>query len=370
MQFIRKNLKPILLVIVLAFVVSIFYGLGQYRSSSARSQNIGSLIAEVNETGISYQQWQNAFTSFISRYDNQTLSSMTDETLAYIKNSITNQLVNSALLYQYAEDQNISILANEIDDEIAKIKVNFNSETEFNEALKRNNVTINQLRDDLNRQLMVEKAIEQEYEKIEINEEEMSQYYEENKISFFEPEKRKARHILVESKEEAEIILNQLNDGIADFDKLAREKSICPSSEQGGDLGYFGRGQMVKEFEDAAFSLEVGEMSEIVQTDFGYHIILCDDIQEEHQLSFEEAREDIENLLRSRKQNTSIETLLTQLREDANVNIHYDFTSELETSQQTESQDLSVETETSNQENQEAEELSIETEESEKDLAE
>ncbi len=362
MQMIRKNLKPILLVILIAFVVSIFYGLGQYRSSGNGPQNTGGLIAEVNNTGITYQQWQNAFSSFISRYDNQTLSNMTEETLAFIKNNITEQLVNSTLLYQYAEDQNISIPANEVDGEIAKIKVNFDSETEFNEALRRSNLTLNQLKDNLNRQFMIEKAIEQEYAKIEISEEEISQYYEKNEALFFEPEKRKIRHILVETTEEAQIILNQLNDGIVDFDRLARDKSLCPSSERGGDLGYITQGQMVRDFELTAFSLEVGEISGIVETEYGYHIIICDDIQKEHQPSFEEAKEDIINILKAQKQNTAIETLVAQLREDANVKIHYDFTSELATTEQMESQNLSVENETSgsSQENSEVEDSTTE----------
>jgi parvulin-like peptidyl-prolyl isomerase len=358
MQFIRKNLKPILLIIVVAFVVSIFYGLGQYRSSGTSSHSVGNLIAEVNDTGITYQQWQNAFTSSISQYDNQTLSSMSDETLAAIKNSVTDQLVNSTLLHQYAEDQDISISTSEVDDEIGKIRDNFDSETKFNEALKRSSLTINQLKDSLSSQLMINKALEQEYEKIEITEEEISQYYEENEDSFFQPEKIKARHILVESKEEAESILNQLNDGIVDFDKLARENSICPSSEQGGDLGYFTRGQMVKEFEDAAFSLEVGETSEIVQTEFGYHIIICDDIQEEHKPTFEEVKGNIENILTSRKQNEAVESLVTQLREEAHIKINYDFTSELDTAKETESLDFSTETESLDEGNQEAVEVS------------
>lgn len=344
MQFIRKNLKPIILIIIIAFVGSIIYGImGQRGSSSSNPQGAGSLIAEVNNIGISYQQWQNAFTNFISRYDNQTLSSMTEESLAFIRNNITDQLINSILLYQYAQDNNIDIPETDINSEIDKIKGNFESEKEFNDALKRSNLTLNQLKKDINRQLMIEEAINLEYEKIEITEEEIANYYEENKDSFFQPENVRARHILVENQDEAELILNQLNDGIADFDKLAREKSICPSSEQGGDLGYFSRGQMVKEFENIAFSLEVGKISDVVETEFGFHIIKCEDIREEHQQTLEEAKGNIENILRTRRQNEAIEILLITIREDSDIIIHYDFTSELESAKNVENQEQSEE---------------------------
>jgi len=343
MQFIRKNLKPILLVIVIFFVISIFYGLGQYRSSGNRSQNTGNLIAEVNNIGISYQQWQNAFSSFISRYDNQTLSSMTDETLASIKNNVTEQLINSTLLYQHAKSENIKVTDNEIDNEFNKIRDSFDSEEAFNEALRRNNLTSNQLRDSLRRQLEIDKVIQQEYDNIEITEEELQDFYVENQEYFFQPEKRKVRHILLDDYEEAEKTLNQLKDGIADFEKLAREKSIGPSAEDGGDLGYITKGQMVEEFEEAAFSLDVGEISEIVQTEYGYHILICDDIQEEHQLTYEEAKENIENILKSQKQNEKINELINTLRNDADILIHYDFTSELESQEQEKTQEISAE---------------------------
>ena len=84
--------------------------------------------------------------------------------------------------------------------------------------------------------------------------------------------KIKAQHILVEQEFEVTDLLAKLNDGAA-FEDLAKDFSKCPSGRQGGDLGEFGKGMMVKSFEDAAFALEVGEVSEPVRTQFGYHLI-------------------------------------------------------------------------------------------------
>lgn len=86
----------------------------------------------------------------------------------------------------------------------------------------------------------------------------------------------KASHILVKTEDEAKRILEELKKG-ASFAKLAQEKSECPSKKKGGDLGWFGRGKMVPEFEKAAFALKKGELSGIVKTKFGYHIIKVTD---------------------------------------------------------------------------------------------
>lgn len=86
----------------------------------------------------------------------------------------------------------------------------------------------------------------------------------------------RASHILVSSKDEAEKLLNKLRAG-ARFEDLARKHSQCPSGRKGGDLGYFGKGQMVKPFEDTAFSMQKGQVSEPVKTQFGYHLILVTD---------------------------------------------------------------------------------------------
>ena len=336
MQFIRNNMKPVLLAIVIVFIASIFYGFGQHRRSTGNQiQHAGNIIAEVNGNAITYQQWYNAYMGLISRYDSQTLSSIGDELLANLKNNVTEQLINTTLLHQFAEKQNISVSSDDVNGEIEQIKANFDSEQEFNDALKRNNLTLNQLRESLKSQIKVDKAIQNEYDKIDTSDEELAQYYEENRSYFFQPEKRKISHILVEDQEEAELLRSQLNEGLLNFEQTAKDKSTCPSAEQGGDLGYIMRGQMVSEFEEVAFSLEVNELSNVVKTEYGYHILQCYDIQEEKQLSLEEAEDNIKNILTNQKQNEAIQSLLTQLREEADIKVIYDFTSELEPKEET-----------------------------------
>ena len=114
-------------------------------------------------------------------------------------------------------------------------------------------------------------------------------------------EERHARHILVETKEEAEAIIKDLENG-ADFAELAKEKSTGPSGPNGGDLGYFAKGRMVKEFSDAAFALEVGQFTkEPVQTQFGWHVIKLEDVRKQPAPELDEVRERIrQELLRAR----------------------------------------------------------------------
>ena len=325
---IRKNMKIILIVVIAAFGISIFYGLGQYRSSGGQKRTY--YIAEVNKSGITSDQLQNAFLNAISRYDDKTLSSLDQATIVTFKKNILNQLIDYELLYQQAQKEKVKISNDEINLEIDKIKDNFSTPEEFNEALKANNITLAQLKEDIKRQLMINSILEEAKSQVSISDEELLEYYNENKESFVEPEQVHARHILVETEEEANKLLLLLKEGLTDFAELAKEKSIGPSAPSGGDLGFFARGQMVKEFEDAAFSLEPGEISDVVQTQFGYHIIKCEEKKEEHSPTFEEAKERISNILRSQRENEAISALISKLKEEAVIVYNYDFDAEIE----------------------------------------
>jgi len=328
LRIIRKNMKIILIVVIAAFGISIFYGLGQYRSSGGQKRTY--YIAEVNESGITSDQLQSAFLNAISRYDDKTLSSLDQSAIVSFKKNILDQLINYELFYQQVQKEKIKIYNDDINLEIDKIKDNFSSPEEFNEALKANNITLAQLKEDIKRQLMINKVLEETKNQVSITDEELLEYYNENKESFLEPEQVHARHILVETEEEANNLLLQLKEGLTDFAELAKEKSIGPSAPNGGDLGFFARGQMVKEFEEAAFSLEPGKISGVVQTQFGYHIIKCEEKKEEYSPTFEEAKEKISNTLKSQRENEAISTFISKLRKEAVIVYNYDFDAEIE----------------------------------------
>lgn len=143
--------------------------------------------------------------------------------------------------------------------------------------------------------------------------EEAEKFYDEHKERFQEPEKVAASHILVEEEEKAKEIKEKLSAGES-FSELAMEHSTCPSKENGGALGLFERGRMVPEFEEAAFNLAVGEISEPVQTQFGWHIIQVDNKQAAGEKSFEQALPEVMQELRREKQQKLYSDYMEALR--------------------------------------------------------
>lgn len=171
-------------------------------------------------------------------------------------------------------------------------------------------------------------------EKITVSEEDISSYYKTHQDDFKTPEMVKARHILVKvdagaskadkkkAKEKAEGILKKIKSG-EDFEEIASELSDDTfSKSKGGDLGFFTRGRMVKSFEDAAFSLKPGEISDIVETKFGYHIIKLDEKKEEGVEPYDTAKIKIkENLLKERTR-SKVSEFMDKAMKDANVEFH------------------------------------------------
>lgn len=170
--------------------------------------------------------------------------------------------------------------------------------------------------------------------KIDVNDAAVQAYYDENTKDFETPEQVQASHILIKpiddpndpnetkakaaAKAKAEQLLAQIKDG-ADFAELAQANSDCPSASKGGDLGLFGHGQMVKPFDEAAFALQPGEMSDLVETKFGYHIIKVTDRKEARTRPFEEAKAEIFAQLTGQKKKQFVEGYLASLKEKATI---------------------------------------------------
>lgn len=151
-------------------------------------------------------------------------------------------------------------------------------------------------------------------------EKEAEEFYQSNPELFLQPAQIRASHILVADESQADALYQELQNG-ADFAKLASEHSTCPSSAAGGDLSYFGKGQMVPEFEEAAFELDVNEISKPVKTQFGYHLIQLTDKKPETTISFEQAKENIIQNLTAQAQHKKYNDYLEELKKKYPVEI-------------------------------------------------
>ncbi|KEH92133.1 peptidylprolyl isomerase [Clostridium massiliodielmoense] len=165
-------------------------------------------------------------------------------------------------------------------------------------------------------QLSVNKVISQ----VELTDKEVEDYYNANKDNFVVGEMISAKHILVDTEELAKEVAEEIKNGMT-FSDAATKYSTCPSKAQGGNLGKFGKGQMVPEFEEAAFNLEIGKISEPVKTQFGYHLIEVEDKQEATKKSFDEVRDLIRTNLLQERQKVKYATTVEELKKKYNVEV-------------------------------------------------
>lgn len=180
------------------------------------------------------------------------------------------------------------------------------------------------------KKIIIAKFVKTEVDdKVKISEDEMKAFYEEHKDEFKTPEMWRASHILVASESEAKDVLGELSKG-KPFEEIARAKSIDATSLRGGDVGYFRKGQVVPEFENACLGLKVGQVSAVVHTQFGYHIIKLTDKKEEALEPYESAKPNIENMLKIKKRNELFDKLVVSLKEKYRVRVEDDAMKSLE----------------------------------------
>lgn len=249
-----------------------------------------------------------------------------------MRKDILNDLINKELIIQEGKKAGFKPHDIEISTELAKIKQRFLSDEEFQQRLKQDKLTEEKLNKIIERALIRKKVIDIKIDPTvePVTDEDIAAFYEENKKGFAKPEEVRASHILIKvestateqekanAKSELQAVLDKAKAG-ADFAELAKEHSQGPSGPGGGDLSYFGRGDMVKSFEDAAFSLGKGQISDIVETRFGYHIIMVVDKKPETTMSLEDVSEDIRRNLHAKAVDTALRKWLEPIKKKATI---------------------------------------------------
>jgi len=257
----------------------------------------------------------------------------TDAEMASLRESVLEKMIKLELLSQESKKAGVSVNSTDVDNELKGYKKGFADDKAFAKALSESGITEAELRKQIGKNLTIQKFIDAKFKgKVQITEQDAKDFYNSNQDKFAQPEMAHARHILITAKEaepkadkdrkRAKLveIKKQLKGG-ADFAELAKQYSDCPSKERGGDLGFFPRGQMVKPFDQAAFKMMPGDISDIVETEFGYHLIKLEEKKPAKTVSFDEAKAKITAYLTQEKITANIEAFVAEAKGKATIKI-------------------------------------------------
>jgi len=238
------------------------------------------------------------------------------------------EVINNTLLQQAAADSDVELTEKEKNEmfnkQVAQIKQQNNlTDEQFESALSEQGIeSMEQYKKMFleNENLKIQKFIQEKVlSNVEVSDEEAKEFYNNNSQRYKQGERVEASHILVESKEKADELYNKLQNG-ASFADLAKNNSIDNrSAENGGKLGFIEKGQFIEKFEKVAFNLEVGSISEPVETEYGYHIIKVSDKKEASTKSFEEVKSQIKDQLFSQKRQQAVNQYIQKLRDEAKI---------------------------------------------------
>lgn len=231
---------------------------------------------------------------------------------------ILDQLITRQLIVQEVNRLGVAVSEEDVDQEMEDIiEENFmGSEEDFLMVLEQYGIDLEAFRDDIRLNLQ---AYNIAMEQIDLTEEDGRNYFEDHRHLYDHPEEVEARHILVETEAEALEVVGLLEEG-RDFADLAGEYSIDMSNkDDGGHLGFFARGRMVAEFEEAAFSLEIGQISDPIATEFGFHIIEVLNRREEEKADYEDVKDQVMEAMTEEQVTKVLNSLIPSLYEEAEI---------------------------------------------------
>ena len=260
----------------------------------------------------------------------QTLN---DAQLAAMEKDALEKLIGIELLYQASKEAGGKIDEKQVDEKFAEFRKRFPTEDAFKKAMGEWHVTEAEMKAELQKGMVTEAFVVKKFvDKATVPEDKIKAYYDSNPQFFEQPEQVKASHILIKVKpeasesEKAEALkkIEEAQEKVKkgdDFAEVAKASSEGPSAPKGGDLGYFRRGQMVKPFEDVAFTLEPGKVSDVVKTKFGYHLIKVIDKKKKLTIPFDVVKPRIEQYLKQQEVQKEVKKFVENLRKKAKIEI-------------------------------------------------
>jgi peptidyl-prolyl cis-trans isomerase C len=303
--------------------------LGQEPAKPVPAQ-LPEVLARVNGEAVNKAEFDRAVAALEARNGGPVPAPQRDRILR----DVLDQIVSYKLLTQESKARQIAATDAEVDERMKEIQGQFPSEDAFKQMLASRKTTLEQVRGDIRQDLTVQKLISTAIaDKVAVKPEQVTDFYTKNPDQFKQPERVRASHILITVPKDADAatktaartkaadILKDVKAG-KDFAALAKQHSQDPGSAQnGGDLGFFQQGQMVGPFNDVAFKLAPGQVSDLVETDFGFHIIKVAEKQTARTVPLDEVRPQLEQYLERMNREQETDAFVNALKTKGKVEI-------------------------------------------------
>lgn len=299
--------------------------------SSSNTKEGSMTVVTINDKEIARSEVDQALEFLLMQYRGRIPPEQMSQAKPALWKQAMENLINQNLLLQEADKGEIQADKKDVDTRLEEISKRFPNPEEFQKMLDSMGMSDQDFRGEIDQNLKIEKLLSENLgESKEVTEEEIKSFYSENPENFQMPDKVRASHILItvepedkpEDKAQKRLEISRLKGQIdkgEDFATLAGQHSSCPSKSRGGDLGYFEKGKMVKPFEDAAFQMKTGEVSDVVETQFGFHLIKVTDHQKATVVPLEQAHDKITSFLEGQKKEQAVGDYLGKLRGEAKI---------------------------------------------------
>jgi peptidyl-prolyl cis-trans isomerase C len=288
------------------------------------------VVAKVNGEAVTRAELEMA----VRTLEQRAQSPVPPEQRDAVYRQVLDRIIGFHLLAQEARARKLVAAPWDVDTQLGDLKKQFPTEAAFNQMLQSRGVTADELRKETEDTLAVNQMLQKEIEpQVKVQDADVKTFFDQNKPRFHQPESVRASHILIRAEEQADPatkakakaqaddLLKQLKKG-ANFADLAKKFSGDPgSAPNGGDLGFFNRGQMVAPFDQAAFALKPGQMSGVVETPFGYHIIQAHETKPARDVGFDEVKDQIREYLATQQREQKSQVFVDQLKAKSKISL-------------------------------------------------